>query len=84
MRYLIDAYNVLHLVHLLPERHAVVNTTDLCRLIERSGMGRAIVVCDGKPKPDEDASGLGTTAQMIHSGHTQDADSVIEQEQSCT
>jgi predicted RNA-binding protein with PIN domain len=78
MRYLIDAYNVLHLVHRLPDRHAVVNTTDLCRLIERSQMGRATVVCDGRPKPDEDPSAMGESVRMIHSGASQDADTVIE------
>ena len=79
MRYLIDAYNVLHLAHRLPDHLSVLNTTDLCRLIDEARIGPASVVCDGSPKPDEKPDRFTGPVQMIHAGRGRDADSLIEQ-----
>ena len=79
MAYLIDAYNVLHLAHRLPDHLSVLNTTDLCRLIDEARIGPASVVCDGSPKPDEKPDQFTGTVRMIHAGRGRDADSLIEQ-----
>lgn len=75
---ILDAYNVLHCTHELPDRHALMNVAGLCRLIETSRWSRerAIVVCDGSPKPNEgDYAG---PVELTYSGRSTDADSVIE------
>ncbi len=79
MSLIIDAYNVLHCTHTLPERWALMSATDLCRALEQSrwaGSSMA-VVCDGKPKPDEGE--YTGPVRLIYSGPGKDADSVIEQ-----
>jgi len=80
MHYIIDAYNVLHCSHVLPERWAMVSAAGLCQMIDASGLAsRAAVVCDGAPKPAElDFTPTGS-ARLIHSGADQEADDVIEQ-----
>jgi len=81
MPLLIDAYNVLHCCHLLPEPHHLVSGRGLARLIHLTGLGgpRATVVCDGKPKPDDDPAIDIGNVELIYSGPDRDADSVIEQ-----
>jgi predicted RNA-binding protein with PIN domain len=78
MALIIDAYNVLHCTHVLPNRYAMISATDLCRLLEQSRWaGRAMaVVCDGVQKPSEaDYEG---EVELIYAGSGGDADSVIE------
>lgn len=78
MALLIDAYNVLHCTHELPSRYALINVTDMCRLIEQSRWADepATVVCDGVPKPSE---GLyDGPVELVYSGGASDADTVIE------
>ncbi len=78
MRLLIDAYNVLHLAHRLPDHLSVLNTTDLCALLSQANLGPAAVVCDGAPKPDEHPHAFEGPVRMIHAGKGNDADSLIE------
>ena len=78
MALIIDAYNVLHCTHVLPNRYAMISATDLCRLLEQSRWaGRAMaVVCDGVQKPTEaDYEG---EVELVYAGAGGDADSVIE------
>jgi predicted RNA-binding protein with PIN domain len=79
MSLIIDAYNVLHCTHTLPEPWAMMSATDLCRYLESSPWaGSAMtVVCDGKPKPEEGS--YRGSVRLIYSGPGRDADSVIEQ-----
>jgi hypothetical protein len=50
MALLIDAYNVLHATHVLPDRFAEVGAAKLCTMIDKAGArGGARVVCDGAP-----------------------------------
>lgn len=77
---ILDAYNVLHCSHVLPERWAAIDAPELCRMIDRSTLhgGKAIVVCDGQPKPHErDFTATGPSS-MIHSGKGREADDLIE------
>ena len=55
MSIILDAYNVLHVTHMLPDRYAAVTAPQLGALIEHAGMtrGTIYVVCDGSKKPDE-------------------------------
>lgn len=86
MGLLLDAYNVLHCCHVLPERWADLETLDLCRLMDRAGGAGARVVCDGAPpRPvvlELASSGLRHTigaVELIYAGGGKDADSLIEQ-----
>jgi hypothetical protein len=78
MALIIDAYNVLHCSHVLPDRYAMISATDLCRLLENSRWDREamMVVCDGQPKPEEGE--YAGPVELIYSGPATDADSVIE------
>ena len=84
---LIDAYNVLHCSHLLPDRHAMVDPAGLCALIRRTGIAgrgrgdrgeRAVVVCDGVRKPHEHADTGEEGVRLVYAGPGGDADSLIE------
>ncbi|MBI1369919.1 MAG: hypothetical protein GC162_14850 [Planctomycetes bacterium] len=81
MSLILDAYNVLHCSHVLPERYASINALQLAAMLDRSNFdpGRLIVVCDGNPKPDEDLAlcDIGR-AELLHSGKSEEADDVIE------
>jgi len=78
MALIVDAYNVLHRTHVLPNRYAMISATDLCRLLETSRWaGRPMaVVCDGVRKPTEDD--YAGEVELIYAGAGGDADSVIE------
>lgn len=79
MAIIIDAYNVLHCTHVLPSRHAMMGLGDMCRLLAESRWrdGAMIIVCDGTPghPPLEPPPEV----QLIYSGPTSDADTLIEQ-----
>ncbi len=78
MSIILDAYNVLHCTHILPSKHAMMNVTQLCRLLADSHWqtGRIVVVCDGTRNAlDEDVPG---NVELIYAGGGRDADSVIE------
>ena len=74
---IVDAYNVLHCSHVLPEGQAMVDPPGLCRLIAASrwGRGRITVVCDGTPKTAEEPP---TSTELVYAGPGRDADSWIE------
>ncbi len=78
MPLLIDAYNVLHCTHTLPERYAVMDVSAMCVLIERSRWSgeAATVVCDGVRKPTEGF--YNGPVELVYAGSGRDADSVIE------
>lgn len=78
MAIIIDAYNVLHQTHRLPEPYALMDPAGLCRAIERSRWSRtrAMVVCDGVPKPDEGA--YDGAVELIYAGPGGKADPLIE------
>ena len=81
MSLFIDAYNVLHCSYVLPEAYAMITAPQLGQLIDRTGLyrGRVVIVCDGRPKPDEDMDLDLGAVELIHSGPGTDADSIIEQ-----
>lgn len=81
MSLILDAYNVLHCTHVLPMRYASINTRQLAAMLDRCNFdrGRMIIVCDGRPKPDELDPRIDVgRVEIIHSGAATDADSVIE------
>ncbi len=78
MAIIIDAYNVLHCTHILPDRYAMMEVGGMCDLLSRSRWrrGRMVVVCDGTvPR-----FGIGEhdDVHLIYAGGGKDADSVIE------
>ncbi len=77
---IVDAYNALAYSHFLPDAHAMASGTALARLIDVTGVygGVAVVVCDGKPKPDDDADAALGRSRVVFSGPGRDADEVIE------
>ncbi|MFA7236357.1 MAG: NYN domain-containing protein [Phycisphaeraceae bacterium] len=79
MALIIDAYNVLHCTHVLPDWCAIHCPAHLCLALESSRFAhqRCVVVCDGAPKPlDIEYTG---PVELRYSGHASDADTVIEQ-----
>jgi predicted RNA-binding protein with PIN domain len=79
MALIVDAYNVLHCSHVLPERYALVSARGLCWMLDRSAYrGRIAVVCDGAPKPTENTELDIGRVELIYSGPNTDADTVIE------
>lgn len=78
MAIIVDAYNVLHQTHKLPDPYALMDPAGLCRAIERSRWARtrAVVVCDGVRKPDEGS--YDGPVELIYSGPNEKADPVIE------
>ncbi|MDH3584099.1 MAG: NYN domain-containing protein [Phycisphaerae bacterium] len=80
MSLILDAYNVLHCSHLLPDRHAMVSATGLCQLLDRSKLhaGRVTVVCDGRPKPQDELDADLGAVSLVYSGPKRSADDVIE------
>ena len=80
MPLIIDAYNVLHLSHLLPQRYAMISATQLAAMLDRLDFARGIaVVCDGDPKPSEDQLLDTGQVRVLYSGKQRDADSIIEE-----
>ncbi len=80
MALIVDAYNVLHCTHVLPQRWAEIGVQELCRMIERAGVrrGKAVVVCDGAPPPLQDARQVFGDVELLYAGGGRDADSLIE------
>lgn len=92
MSLIIDAYNVLHCTHVLPERWSGVSAAGLCQMIAQAGVrqGRAVVVCDGTPPGDQMLAMADARAaygelrydfegvELLYAGGGRDADSVIE------
>ena len=80
MSLFIDAYNVLHCSYVLPDAYAMITAPQLGQLIDRTGFyrGRVVIVCDGRPKPDEDMSLDLGAVELVHSGAGADADTIIE------
>lgn len=81
MALILDAYNVLHCTHVLPERWATVDAHGLCDLIDRSGFyrgGPVHVVCDGAPKKGGALRQPIGNVELIYAGGGCDADSLIE------
>ena len=77
MTLIIDAYNLLHCTHILPDRYALVGVTGLARLLldSRYARQRIVIVCDGTPPRGHlDVPGV----QIIFSGPGREADAVIE------
>ncbi|QNN23763.1 hypothetical protein HED60_16295 [Planctomycetales bacterium ZRK34] len=82
MALILDAYNVLHCTHVLPLRYASINTLQLAAMLDRCNFdrGRMVIVCDGRPKPDELDPRIDVgRVEIIHSGAATDADTIIEQ-----
>jgi len=78
MAWLIDAYNVLHRAHHLPTDRAVPGATSLCRLIAQARcFAPAVVVADGRPKPDDDPDLELPGVTLLFSGPDREADAVI-------
>lgn len=79
MALIVDAYNVLHCTHTLPEPYATMSATDMCRVLDQSkfAQSKMTVVCDGLPKPDE--GHYQGNVRLIYSGPGTDADSIIEE-----
>ena len=52
---LVDAYNVLHVVGVLPPELAGIDLEELAALLEGSRFGReeVLLICDGIPKPNQ-------------------------------
>jgi len=81
MSLIIDAYNVLHCTHVLPQRYATISALQLAAMLDRCEFdrGRMVIVCDGRPKPDElDPRIDPGRVEIIHSGAATDADTIIE------
>jgi hypothetical protein len=78
MPFIIDAYNVLHVVGVLPPDLAGIEIDDLVRLIERSRFAQEKVqlVCDGSPAMRSGQVSRGRIS-VRHSGAGRTADSVI-------
>ncbi|MBI1374993.1 MAG: hypothetical protein GC159_19930 [Phycisphaera sp.] len=80
--FVIDAYNVLHCSHLLPDAHTMISATGLARLLDAYDVpphrGGAIVVADGSRKPDDEREATFDRVRLIFPGPGRDADSVIE------
>ncbi|MCA9289734.1 MAG: NYN domain-containing protein [Phycisphaerales bacterium] len=78
MPLLVDAYNVIHAVGILPPELAGIDVADLIRLIQGSRYDQEDVrlICDGTPAPDAPARRHGRL--IIHyAGAGQSADDVI-------
>lgn len=77
---LLDAYNILHCAHVLPEPYALLSAPQLGQLLDRVGYhaGPIFVVCDGSPKPEEDQSLELGRSRLVYSGPGKTADDVIE------
>lgn len=57
MALLIDAYNVLHCTHVLPDRFVQIGATGLCKMIDQAGVrGRVRVICDGAPPKEVESN----------------------------
>ena len=77
MALIIDAYNLLHCTHILPDRYALVGVTGLARLLlhSRYARQRIVIVCDGTPpRGHVDVPGV----EILFSGPGREADAVIE------
>lgn len=75
----VDAYNVLHVTGVLPQRLAGLGVADLIRLIARSRYARRklTVVCDGGGGTRSSGAKLGH-ARVLFSGDHEEADDLIE------
>ena len=72
---LVDAYNVLHVVGVLPPELAGIDLEELASLLEgsRFDRGEVLLICDGVPKPHQVSggrvhvrfAGAGTTADEL-------------------
>ena len=78
MLVLVDTYNVLHVVGVLPPEHAGIDSGGLARLIGRSRYARekVVLVCDGTPPPDADRRDVPCT-KHVYSGPRWSADDAI-------
>ncbi|MBC24529.1 MAG: hypothetical protein CMJ32_11540 [Phycisphaerae bacterium] len=78
MLVLVDTYNVLHVVGVLPPDHAGIDSGGLARLIGRSryAQEKVVLVCDGTPPPDADRRDVPCT-RHVYSGPRWTADDAI-------
>ena len=78
MLLIVDTYNVLHVVGVLPADIAGVDTADLIDLLRRSRYRgqRVILVCDGVPRPETPQGRLGSIS-VHYAGHGTTADDRI-------
>lgn len=78
---LIDTYNVLHVTGVLPPDLAGLDVPHLLDLLANSRYRnrRAVLVCDGEPKPDEPTDLRGRHT-IRHSGAGRSADALIVDE----
>jgi predicted RNA-binding protein with PIN domain len=81
MSLILDAYNILHCAHVLPEPYALLSAPQLGQLLDRIGYhpGPIFVVCDGSPKPEENQSLELGRSRLVYSGPGKTADDVIEE-----
>ena len=80
MPLILDAYNVLHFGHVLPEKYALLSAPQLGQLLDRLNFpGPIYIVCDGSPKPSEDQSLDMGRSRLIYSGPGREADDVIDE-----
>ena len=77
MPLLIDCYNVLH--ETMPPVLAGLDEAGLCVALSRSAFRheRAVVVCDGRPKPLRASESPVPNAELVFSGGTRSADALI-------
>ena len=81
MSLILDAYNVLHFSHVLPDRYALLTAPQLGQLLDRLNFhpGPIYIVCDGSPKPSEDQSLELGRSRLVYSGKGREADDVIDE-----
>lgn len=71
---LVDAYNVLHVVGVLPPELAGIDLEELAALLEGSRFGReeVLLICDGIPKPNQVEDGRRVHVRFAGAGTTAD------------
>lgn len=82
MKYLIDAYNVLHCAHILPEPWGYMPQVDgLAAFIAQSRLRSVVLICDGTMPTEltEETCDSFPGVRIIFAGGGQDADTRIEQ-----
>lgn len=78
---LIDCYNLLHTT--MPEPLAGLDEARLVELVAAGPWQRAMIVCDGVPKPHAPVSLSQGEVELVYAGSTRSADDVIRDAIDC-
>ena len=73
---IIDTYNCLHSAAAMPGSLTGLSLSELCRFLENARMP-AVLVMDGRPKPEEPGENDFPTLRLVYSGRAATADDVI-------